>query len=106
MHFKYTTATFNNFDELNRKKLSQHLPGYAKGDSGIYEKTNWYVNALSNGSISGAVSAGGNLFPDPSLDFATDILIDSPSGLWNNIPYDIYIANKQQAANYMEFRNS
>ena len=70
------------------------------------DKFVWYVNALSNGTIGGAVSAGGNLFPSPAIDSAAGISINSPTGLWSGINYDIYIANKQQAATYMEFRNS
>ena len=69
-------------------------------------KTIWYVNALSNGGIGGVVSPGGNLFPSPTTDGAINIPINSPTGLWSGVNYDIYIANKQQAATYMEFRNS
>lgn len=69
-------------------------------------KTRWYASVFSSGDIAGAVSAGGELFPDPSADSATNISINSPSGLWSGINYDIYIANKLQAATYMEFRNS
>lgn len=65
-------------------------------------KTKWYVTALNNGNIGGAVSAGGNLFPDP-----TTITVDSPTGLWTGVSYRFYISNYQtaQAAN-MELRNS
>jgi len=66
----------------------------------------WYVNGLSNGVIGGLVSAGGNLFPSLVSDSAAGININSPTGLWSGVNYDIYIANKQQAATYMEFRNS
>jgi hypothetical protein len=47
---------------------------------------------LNNGSIGGAVSAGGNLFP------ANDtVSINSPTALWSGISYRIYISNYQSA---------
>jgi hypothetical protein len=55
-------------------------------------RTTWFVNALNNGSIGGAVSAGGNLFP------ANDtVSINSPTALWSGISYRIYISNYQSA---------
>jgi hypothetical protein len=65
-------------------------------------KTIWYVNALNTGNIGGAVSAGGNLFPDPDV-----VSVDSPTLLWNGVPYKIYIANYQSAVSSpMELRNN
>lgn len=61
----------------------------------------WYVNALDNGSIGGAVSPAGNLFPTPAL-----VNVDSPSAYWNGVQYKIYLSNKQVNSTYMEFRNS
>lgn len=61
----------------------------------------WYVNALDNGTIGGAISPAGNLFPAPVL-----VNIDSPSTYWNTIQYKIYVSNKQVNSTYMEFRNS
>jgi hypothetical protein len=55
-------------------------------------KTNWYVNVINNGSIGGPVSLGGNLFPAPD-----SVIINSPSALWNNILYNIYVTNYQSA---------
>ncbi|MCZ2140664.1 MAG: hypothetical protein LC096_04655, partial [Bacteroidia bacterium] len=65
-------------------------------------KTIWFVNSLNTGNIGGAVSAGGNLFPDPQV-----VSIDSPTVLWNGINYKIYIANYQSAVSLpMELRNN
>ncbi|NJO62870.1 MAG: hypothetical protein HC836_33010 [Richelia sp. RM2_1_2] len=65
-------------------------------------KTVWYVNALNNGSIGGAVTPAGNLFPA----FDT-VSINSPTALWAGVNYKIYIANYQSATTgSMELRNS
>lgn len=65
-------------------------------------KTRWYVNALDNGVIGGAVSAGGNLFPTP-----VTVTVDEPEGsYWTGVQYRFYVSNKQLAATIMEFRNS
>lgn len=65
-------------------------------------KVSWYVNELNNGSIGGAVSPGGNLFPTAAV-----VEIDSPTGLWTNVDYKFYIANYQSAiASGMQMRNS
>ena len=63
-------------------------------------KTVWYVNALNNGSIGGAIG-GANLFPNPDT-----VSIDSPTALWAGINYKIYVSNVQTSATNMEFRNS
>jgi hypothetical protein len=65
-------------------------------------KTVWYIDALNNGSIGGAVSPGGNLFP--AFD---SVSIDSPTALWNGVTYKIYISNYQSAvSSNMQLRNS
>lgn len=64
-------------------------------------KTVWYVDVLNSAAIGGAVSPGGNLFPDPDTT-----AIDSPSAYWSGISYNIYVSNKQVATTNMEFRNS
>lgn len=65
-------------------------------------KISWFVDALNQGTIGGAVSPGGNLFPDHTL-----VEIDSPSALWNDVQYKIYISNYQTAINLsMQMRNS
>ncbi len=64
-------------------------------------KTKWYVDALNNGNIGGAVSSGGNLFPTSDL-----IQINSPTSLWSNIYYKVFIANYQSAVGTIQFRNS
>ena len=64
------------------------------------DKNVWYVNALNNGLIGGAVG-GANLFPN----FDT-VSINSPTALWSGVNYKIYISNVQSSASIMEFRNS
>lgn len=64
-------------------------------------KTQWYVDTLNNGSIGGAVSPSGNLFPAPDT-----VVIDSPTVLWSGVSYKIYIANYQSGIVVpMELRN-
>ncbi len=73
-------------------------------------KTKWYVDALNNGSIGGAVSAGGNLFP--AYDLVTNV--KSNSGYWSGQTYQIYVSNYQTCTKCcggsccftMELRNS
>lgn len=55
-------------------------------------KLSWFIDALNNGAIGGAVFAGGNLFPNPD-----SVSIDSPTVLWNGIQYKIYVSNYQSA---------
>lgn len=63
-------------------------------------KTVWYVNALNNGAIGGAVSPGGNLFPAFNSVNVTTVL-------WAGISYKVYISNYQSATSgVMELRNS
>lgn len=54
-------------------------------------KTWYYVTDLNQGAMGGAVSAGGNLFPDTVL---TDCL-KSSQACWNSQCYKIYISNYQ-----------
>jgi len=58
-------------------------------------KTKWEGSnsPSNNGLIGGAVSGGGNLFPDPDV-----INIDSPTSLWSGINYKIYISNFQTSS--------
>lgn len=56
-------------------------------------KTCWYVTALNNGAIGGAVSPGGNLFPNEDL-------IEPSSPVWDNWSpglqtYKLYLSNYQ-----------
>ncbi|MBS1506031.1 MAG: hypothetical protein JSS79_05235 [Bacteroidetes bacterium] len=55
-------------------------------------RSTWFITALNNGAIGGAVSSGGNLFPDP-----VTVTINSPSSLWSGVSYKIYISNYQTA---------
>jgi hypothetical protein len=65
-------------------------------------KTVWYIDALNNGTIGGAVSPSGNLFA-----LYDTVTVNSPSSLWSNISYKIYIANYQSAiASSMQIRNA
>jgi hypothetical protein len=64
-------------------------------------KTVWFVDALNNGSICGAVSPGGNLFPNntPVSPVATVC--------WSGQCYKVYISNYQTAStSIMQLRNS
>lgn len=69
--------------------------------AGSATKLSWYVDALNNGPIGGAVSPGGNLFPDP-----VTVSISSPTALWATISFKIYISNYQTTAATMQLRNS
>lgn len=56
-------------------------------------KTCWFITALNNGAIGGAVTAGGNLFPAPaSVNPVTTIY-------WSGQTYKVYVSNYQTAAN-------
>jgi len=62
-------------------------------------KNVWFVTALNNGSIGGAVSPAGNLFPDLALLLVTTVI-------WSGIEYKVYLSNYQTAsASNMELRN-
>jgi hypothetical protein len=64
-------------------------------------KTKWFVDALNNGNIGGAVSPGGNLFPSNTTVCPVSTV------LWGGQCYKIYISNYQTAsATIMELRNS
>lgn len=63
-------------------------------------KTCWYTSALNNGSIGGAVSAGGNLFP------AHTVVTNVKTTYWSGQTYNVYVSNYQTAINtIMELRN-
>ena len=64
-------------------------------------KTVWFVDALNNGTIGGAVSPSGNLFPSP-----VTTTYNSPTALWSSISYKMYISNFQTSAGSMQLRNS
>jgi len=57
-------------------------------------KTKWAntVVVVDNGNIGGAVTPGGNLFPDP----ATPVTVSTI--LWNNQPYKVYVSNYQMGS--------
>jgi hypothetical protein len=64
-------------------------------------KTCWYINALNNGAIGGGVSAGCNLFPDPTT------VSNIATTCWNGQQYKVYISNYQTAAaSIIQLRNS
>lgn len=60
-------------------------------------KTKWFVDALNNGNIGGI----SNLFGDLEL-----VEIDSPTSLWSDVNYKIYISNYATTAGNMQLRNS
>lgn len=66
----------------------------------------WFETLKNSGTIGGAVSAGGNLFPDPTLESG----ISSASPAWGPETYKIYISNYQTATatptSIIELRNS
>lgn len=51
----------------------------------------WFITALNNGSIGGAVDIAGNLFPDPTTVELTTVN-------WAGIDYKLYISNYSTAA--------
>lgn len=63
-------------------------------------KSVWYINALNNGSIGGAASPSGNLFPDLETVSVTTVN-------WSGVNYKVYISNyKTSVTVNMELRNS
>ena len=65
-------------------------------------KTVWYAGVLNNGTIGGAVSVGGNLFPDPEI-----INVNLTIPLLGVVEYQVYISNFQtEALTDIEFRNA
>lgn len=74
--------------------------------TGSTSKTCWYIDALNNALIGGAVNPGGNLFPDP------DIVTGVTSTVWAVVsesphPYKIYVSNYQSCStSVMQLRNS
>lgn len=62
-------------------------------------KTVWYETELNQGTIGGAVSPGGNFFPNPDVVSVTEVL-------WSGVNYKVYIANYQSAVGTLQFRNS
>jgi len=84
---------------------------FATPDASI-TKTFWYVDASNKGSIGGAVTPGGNLFPDPQSPSVSVTTV-----CWNNQPYKVYVSNYQTSTQcvlgsnpnfcyIMELRNS
>ena len=72
---------------------------FAIPNIGSTAKTKWYLTALNNGSIGGAVSAGGNLFPSPVSVTNVENII------WCGQTYNMYISNYQTTSGIMELRN-
>jgi len=69
--------------------------------TGSTSKTKWFVDALNNGNIGGAVTPGGNLFP------ALNIVTGVTTTCWSGQAYKLYISNYQTAAtSIMELRNT
>lgn len=64
-------------------------------------KTKWTdsASALNTGTIGGAVSPGGNLFPDPSTVSVTAVL-------WAGVNYKVYVSNYQTAINSLILSNT
>lgn len=58
-------------------------------------KTSWFVTSLNQGTIGGAVSSGGNLFPDPTS--ATGSTNGDAGSPWSSVNYRFYISNYQTA---------
>lgn len=64
-------------------------------------KTEWYETVFNNGDIGGAVSVGGNLFPD----FDT-VSVTNSSPAWGPKNYEVYISNWQTSfTENVEIRN-
>jgi len=63
--------------------------------------TKWYITALNTGNIGGAVSPGGNLFPDPDT-----INLTSLQSLWTAIPYRIYNSNYRTSVASITFKRA
>ena len=64
-------------------------------------KTCWYVDALNNAGIGGAVSPGGNLFPNNTPVSPVSTI------LWGGQCYKVYISNYQTSStSIMQLRNS
>jgi hypothetical protein len=63
--------------------------------------TKWFITALNTGNISGAVSIGGNLFPNPDT-----ISLTSLQGLWENIPYRVYVSNYRTSVASITFKRA
>jgi len=72
--------------------------------TGSTSKTCWYIDALNSGTIGGAVSAGGNLFPaSETVTGVTSV----GTGSWTGQSYQVYVSNYQsEASSNMELRNS
>jgi hypothetical protein len=62
-------------------------------------KTVWFETTLNQGTIGGAVSVGGNLFPDP-------VAISITTDLWGPESFNVYLSNFQTAVGTLELRNS
>jgi hypothetical protein len=67
--------------------------------SSVLNKNCWCVNPSIYGTIGGAVSAGGNLFPAPDYES-----ISVTTACWT-ANYDIYISNKQSVASTLKMGN-
>jgi hypothetical protein len=65
-------------------------------------KTKWFVSSLNTGDIGGAVSVGGNLFPNADL---VNITLTNP--LLGLVQYRVYISNYQvETGSIIQLRNS
>jgi hypothetical protein len=67
--------------------------------SSVANKNCWCCNASIYGTIGGAVSPGGNLFPAPDYEN-----ISVTTACWT-ANYDIYISNKQSIAGTLKMGN-
>ena len=65
------------------------------------DKTKWYINDFNSGNIGGAVSVGGNLFPDSCL------VTNVSSLYWAGLTYKVYLSNYQTQINTdMQIKNN
>ena len=90
----------NNTISLNFNSTSNDYIWFAI-PIGSQAKTCWFVDATNKGSIGGAVSAGGNLFPTYSN------ITDITTICWSGQTYQAYVSNYQTSSTaIMELRNN